>query len=130
MSKRDYYEILGISRQATPEELKKAYRKLAMKYHPDRNPDDSDKKAEIKFKEAKEAYEILNDPQKRAAYDQYGHAAVDPSMGGRGPGGFNGGAGFDDIFDIFGDIFGGREVRAKVNVAKIWGSAGRIYVTT
>ena len=102
MSKRDFYETLGVSRQASAEDLKKAYRKLAMKYHPDRNPDD--KSAEHKFKEAKEAYEILSDPQKRAAYDQYGHAAVEGGMGGR-PGG---GAGFDDIFDIFGDIFGGR----------------------
>ncbi|MFI4954290.1 MAG: molecular chaperone DnaJ [Gammaproteobacteria bacterium] len=104
MSKRDYYETLGVSRQATAEELKKAYRKLAMKHHPDRNPDD--KTSEHKFKEAKEAYEILSDPQKRAAYDQYGHAAIEGGMGGR-PGGFNAG-GFDDIFDIFGDIFGGR----------------------
>jgi molecular chaperone DnaJ len=103
-TKRDYYEILGITRQASQEEIKKAYRKLAMKFHPDRNSEDKD--AEHKFKEAKEAYEILSDEKKRAAYDQYGHAAVDPSMGGRGPGGFNAG-GFDDIFDIFGDIFGG-----------------------
>lgn len=103
MSKRDYYEVLGIERSASAEELKKAYRKKAMKYHPDRNQ--GDKKAEQNFKEAKEAYEILSDAQKRAAYDQYGHAAVDPSMSGRG--GFNQQAGFEDIFDIFGDIFGG-----------------------
>lgn len=107
MSKRDYYEILGLNRDATDEQIKKAYRKLAMKYHPDRNPDD--KSAEEKFKEAKEAYEILSDSQKRAAYDQFGHAGVDPSAGG---GGFRGGAGgfgdFADAFgDIFGDIFGG-----------------------
>jgi molecular chaperone DnaJ len=104
MSKRDYYEILGVSRDVDAKELKKAYRKLAMKYHPDRNPDDKD--ADAKFKEATEAYEILGDQQKRAAYDQYGHAGVDPSAGGGGFGG--GGANFSDIFgDVFGDIFGG-----------------------
>ena len=104
MSKRDYYEILGVSKNASDEEIKKAYRKLAMKYHPDRNPDD--KSAEEKFKEAKEAYEMLSDANKRAAYDRYGHAGVDPSAG---AGGFGGGAsGFADAFgDIFGDIFGG-----------------------
>lgn len=101
MSKRDYYEILGVERTVTEAELKKAYRRVAMKYHPDRNPDN--KEAEEKFKEANEAYEILSDAQKRAAYDQYGHAGVDPQMGGGG--GF-GGAGFSDIFDMFGDIFG------------------------
>jgi molecular chaperone DnaJ len=105
MSKRDYYEVLGVSRDVSEADLKKAYRRLAMKYHPDRNTDNSDD-AEAKFKEAKEAYEVLNDANKRAAYDQYGHAGVDPSMGGR-PGG-GGGAGFEDIFgDVFGDIFGG-----------------------
>jgi molecular chaperone DnaJ len=109
MSKRDYYETLGINLQASADEIKQAYRKLAMKHHPDRNSGDKD--AEQKFKEAKEAYEILSDEQKRRAYDQYGHAAVDPSMGGRGPGGFSGG-GFDDIFDIFGDIFGGNRAGA------------------
>ena len=104
MSKRDYYEILGVSGDVDAKELKKAYRKLAMKYHPDRNPDDKD--ADAKFKEATEAYEILGDQQKRAAYDQYGHAGVDPSAGGGGFGG--GGANFSDIFgDVFGDIFGG-----------------------
>ena len=104
MSKRDYYEVLGVAKGVDKKELKKAYRKVAMKYHPDRNPDDAD--AEEKFKEASEAYEILSDEQKRAAYDQYGHAGVDPSQGG---GGFGGGAGgFSDIFgDVFGDIFGG-----------------------
>lgn len=105
MSKRDYYETLGVSRQASAEQLKAAYRKLAMKHHPDRNP--GDEAAENKFKEAKEAYETLSDTRKRQAYDQYGHAGVDASMRG-GSGGFNGAAGFDDIFDIFGDIFGGR----------------------
>ena len=107
MSKKDYYETLGVARNASDAELKKAYRKLAMKYHPDRNPDD--KEAETKFKEVKEAHDILSDPQKRAAYDQFGHAGVDPSMGaGAGAGGFGGGASFSDIFgDVFGDIFGG-----------------------
>lgn len=103
MSKQDYYETLGVSRNASDDELKGAYRRLAMKYHPDRNPDSQE--AESKFKEAKEAYEILSDPRKRAAYDQFGHAGVDSAAGG---GGF-GGAGFRDIFDeVFGDIFGGR----------------------
>lgn len=104
MAKRDYYEVLGVDKNASEAEIKKAYRRLAMKYHPDRNP--GDKAAEERFKEAKEAYEVLSEPQRRAAYDQFGHAGVDPSMGG---GGFRGGtAGFGDIFDdIFGDIFGG-----------------------
>ncbi|MEY4481094.1 MAG: heat shock protein (Hsp40), co-chaperone with DnaK [Pseudomonadota bacterium] len=105
--KRDFYEILGVARNASDDEIKKSYRKMAMKYHPDRNPDS--KEAEGKFKEAKEAYEMLSDPQKRAAYDQYGHAGVDPNMGGFGGGGGGfGGGGFSDAFgDIFGDIFGG-----------------------
>jgi molecular chaperone DnaJ len=104
MSKRDYYEVLGVSRDASDADLKKAYRRLAMKYHPDRNTGD-DADTEAKFKEAKEAYEILSNASKRAAYDQYGHAGVDPSMGGR-PGA--GAGGFEDIFgDVFGDIFGG-----------------------
>ena len=106
MSKRDFYEILGVNRDASDEEIKKAYRKLAMKFHPDRNPDNP--KAEEHFKEAKEAYEILSDGQKRAAYDQYGHAGVDPQAGmGGGFGG--GGGGFADAFGgIFDEIFGGR----------------------
>ena len=106
MAKRDYYEILGVAKNASDDELKKAYRKLAMKYHPDRNPDS--KEAEEKFKEAKEAYEMLSDAQKRAAYDRFGHAGVDPNSGmGAGMGGA-GGAGFADAFgDIFGEIFGG-----------------------
>jgi molecular chaperone DnaJ len=105
MAKRDFYEILGVAKNASDEEIKKAYRKLAMKHHPDRNPDD--KKAEDSFKEAKEAYEMLSDADKRAAYDRYGHAGVDPNMGGAGFGGANMG-GFADAFgDIFGDIFGG-----------------------
>ena len=104
MAKRDYYEILGVNRDASEEELKKAYRKLAMKHHPDRNPDNP--KAEEHFKEAKEAYEILSDEQKRAAYDQFGHAGVDPSAG-PGPGGAGFGNFSDAFGDIFGDIFGG-----------------------
>lgn len=101
-NKRDFYEILGIAKNATDDEIKKAYRKMAMKYHPDRNPDSKD--AEANFKEAKEAYEMLSDPQKKAAYDQYGHAGVDPNMGGFGGAGAQG---FGDAFgDIFGDIFG------------------------
>jgi molecular chaperone DnaJ len=105
MAKRDFYEILGVAKGASEEEIKKSYRKLAMKYHPDRNPDN--KEAEEKFKEVKEAYEMLTNPEKREAYDRYGHAGVDPNMGGGG--GFGGGAGgFGDAFgDIFGDIFGG-----------------------
>jgi molecular chaperone DnaJ len=107
MAKRDFYEILGVAKTASEEDIKKAYRKLAMKYHPDRNPDN--KEAEEKFKEVKEAYEMLTNPEKREAYDRYGHAGVDPNMGGGGFGGFGGGAGgFGDAFgDIFGDIFGG-----------------------
>ncbi len=104
MAKRDYYEVLGVAKGASADEIKKAYRKLAMKHHPDRNPDD--KTAEEKFKEASEAYEILSDEDKRAAYDRHGHAGVDPNMGAGGFGG--GGANFSDIFgDVFGDIFGG-----------------------
>ena len=104
MPKKDYYEVLSINRDASEEEIKKSYRKLAMKHHPDRNPDNP--KSEDHFKEAKEAYEVLSDTQKRAAYDQYGHAATDGSMGGGGFGAGNGAAGFD-FSDIFGDIFGG-----------------------
>lgn len=114
-AKKDYYEVLGVNRDASEEEIKKAFKKLAMKYHPDRNPDNP--KAEESFKEAKEAYEVLSDDQKRAAYDQYGHAGVDPSMGGgAGFGGFGGG-GFSDAFgDIFGDIFGGGRGGQRSNV--------------
>jgi len=109
-AKRDYYEVLGVNRDADDDVIKKAYRKLAMKHHPDRNLDD--KSAEGKFKEAKEAYEILSDAQKRAAYDQYGHAGVDPSMGaGRGTGSFS-----DAFGDIFGDIFGQAQGRGRSGV--------------
>jgi molecular chaperone DnaJ len=110
MSKRDYYDVLGVARGAGEDEIKKAYRKHAMKHHPDRNQGDSAKKSEERFKECKEAYEMLSDPQKRAAYDQYGHAGVDPNLGARGPDGFGGG--FAEAFgDIFGDIFGGAGAR-------------------
>ncbi|MDB2622402.1 molecular chaperone DnaJ [Flavobacteriales bacterium] len=103
MAKRDYYEVLGVGKGATDKELKKSYRKLAIKYHPDKNPDD--KGAEAKFKEAAEAYEVLNNPDKRARYDQYGHAGLEG--GGFGGGGFGGGGmNMDDIFSQFGDIFG------------------------
>ncbi|QJD72087.1 molecular chaperone DnaJ [Marinobacterium sp. LSUCC0821] len=103
MDKQDYYELLDVPRDASDRDIKKAYRRLAMKYHPDRNPDDKD--AELKFKEINEAYEVLSDAQKKAAYDQFGHAGVN-GQGGMGGGGFEGG--FGDIFgDVFGDIFGG-----------------------
>ncbi len=105
-TKRDYYEILGVPKNASDEEIKKAYRKLAMKHHPDRNQGE-DKGSEAKFKEAKEAYEMLSDGDKRAAYDQYGHAGVDPNMRGAGGPGAEGFGGFAEAFgDIFGDIFG------------------------
>lgn len=104
MSKRDYYEVLGVARNASEADIKKAYRRLAMKHHPDRNPDD--KASEESFKEAKEAYEVLTDAQKRGVYDQYGHAGLDPHRGGGS--GFASGDVFGDIFgDVFGDIFGG-----------------------
>jgi len=109
MSKRDYYEVLGVNRSAEENEIKKAYRKLAMKHHPDRNSGNTE--SEALFKEAKEAYEILTDANKRAAYDQYGHAGVDSSAGGGA-----GAQGFGDAFsDIFGDIFGGRGGRSNVH---------------
>ena len=103
--KRDYYEVLGVSKTATEAEIKKAYRKLAMKYHPDYNP--GDKEAEEKFKEINEAHEVLSDPEKRQRYDQYGFAGVDPNYGAGQGGGFGGGFGGVDLGDIFGDIFGG-----------------------
>jgi molecular chaperone DnaJ len=110
--KRDYYEILGVNRDASEEDIKKSYRKMAMKHHPDRNPDSKD--SEEKFKEAKEAYEVLSNAEKRRAYDAYGHAGVNPQMGGMGGDGAGMG-GFADAFgDIFGDIFGGGRTRSNV----------------
>ncbi|MCF7796325.1 MAG: molecular chaperone DnaJ [Lentisphaeria bacterium] len=105
MSKRDYYEVLGVSRDASKDEIKKAYRKLAIKYHPDKNA--GDKTAETKFKEAAEAYAVLNDENKRAQYDRFGHAGMQGGGAGGGFGGFSGGMTMDDIFEQFGDIFGG-----------------------
>lgn len=128
MAKRDYYEILGVDRQASQEDLKKAYRKMAMKYHPDRNP--GDKAAEAHFKEVNEAYEVLKDDQKKAAYDRFGHAAFDPSMGGFGGGArragsgggadfeFNFGGNFSDIFEeVFGDFMGGHSQRGRAGAS-------------
>src|SRR5258707_5948614 len=109
MAKKDFYEVLGVNRDASDDDIKKSYRKLAMKFHPDRNPDNP--KSEAQFKEAKEAYEVLCDPNKRAAYDQYGHAGVDPSAGA----GAAGMGGFADAFGgIFGDIFGGGPRRSQL----------------
>ena len=106
--KRDYYEVLGLKKGASDDEIKKAFRKMAMKYHPDKNP--GDKTAEEQFKEVNEAYSVLSDPDKKSKYDRFGHAGVDPNagFGGGGFGGFGGGSGgFDDIFDMFGSMFGG-----------------------
>lgn len=113
--KRDYYEVLGVAKTATADEIKKAYRKKAIQYHPDKNP--GDKEAEEKFKEAAEAYEVLSDPQKRQRYDQFGHAGMD------GMGGFRGGQGMsmEDIFSQFGDIFGG----AGFDLGDLFGGGGR-----
>ena len=106
MKKRDYYEVLGVDKKASADEIKKAYRKKAIQYHPDKNP--GDKEAEEKFKEAAEAYDVLSNPEKRARYDQFGHAGVSGAAGNGGPfGGFSGGMSMDDIFSMFGDIFGG-----------------------
>ncbi|MDL2213617.1 molecular chaperone DnaJ, partial [Bacteroides sp. OttesenSCG-928-N06] len=107
MTKRDYYEVLEVAKDASADEIKKAYRKKAIQYHPDKNP--GDKTAEEKFKEAAEAYEVLSNPDKRSRYDQFGHAGVSGAAGNGGPfGGFSGGMSMDDIFSMFGDIFGGR----------------------
>lgn len=104
--KRDYYEVLEVTKESTVEEIKKAYRKKAIQYHPDKNP--GDKEAEEKFKEAAEAYDVLSNPDKRARYDQFGHAGMSGAAGNGGPfGGFSGGMSMDDIFSMFGDIFGG-----------------------
>ena len=107
MAKNDYYQTLGVGREATAAEIKKAYKKLAMKHHPDRNQ--GDKASEKKFKELSEAYEVLSDDNKRQTYNQFGHEGMDSRFGGGGgAGGFSGGGGFNDIFgDVFGDIFGG-----------------------
>lgn len=124
MAKRDYYEVLGLAKNASEDEIKKAYRKMAMKFHPDRNPDNAG--AEGKFKEAKEAYEVLSDAEKRAAYDRYGHAGVDPSMAGGGGQGFSGG--FAEAFgDIFGDIFGGSRGGARQGGAQVYRGADLRY---
>ena len=126
MAKQDLYETLGLTKGASEDEIKKAYRKLAMKYHPDRNPDN--KEAEAKFKEIKEAYEILTDSQKRAAYDQYGFAGIDPSQaagggfGGFSRGGFSGSGGFDDIGDLFSEIFGASRGRGGARNAAYRGA--------
>ena len=118
MAKQDYYAVLGVGREASADELKKAYRKLAMQYHPDRNP--GDKTAEARFKEAGEAYDVLKDDTKRAAYDRYGHAAFEG--GGPGAGGFDfgaGGAGLGDIFEqVFGDAFGGGGRRGRARTGE------------
>ena len=119
-NKRDYYEVLGVDKKASAEEIKKAYRKSAMKYHPDRNP--GDKTAEEKFKELGEAYEVLSDDQKRARYDQFGFAGVDPNYGGGAGGygdfgGFGGFGGFGDLGDIFGEFFGGGSRRQSAQNA-------------
>lgn len=116
MAKPDLYEVLGVSRDASERDIKKAYKRMAMKYHPDRTKGDKD--LELKFKEVKTAYEVLMDPQKRAAYDQYGHAAFEQGQGGFGGGGA-GAADFADIFgDVFGDIFGGGGRRGRAQAAR------------
>ncbi len=125
MAKRDFYEILGVAKNASEEEIKKSYRKLAMKYHPDRNPDS--KESEEKFKEVKEAYEMLTNPEKREAYDRYGHAGVDPNMGAGGGGGFGGGGFADSFGDIFGDIFGGGGGRGRSGGPQVYRGADLRY---
>ncbi|MBC7706809.1 MAG: molecular chaperone DnaJ, partial [Rhodoferax sp.] len=121
MAKRDYYETLGVPKNASDEEIKKSYRKMAMKHHPDRNQGDSSKGSEEKFKDAKEAYEMLSDSQKRAAYDQYGHAGVDPNMRGAGGPGTEGFGGFAEAFgDIFGDMFGQQRGRGAAGGRQVF----------
>ena len=123
MAKRDFYDVLGVAKNASEDEIKKAYRKLAMKYHPDRNPDS--KTAEEKFKEVKEAYEVLSDEQKREAYDRFGHAGVDPNMN---MGGHPGAADFTDAFgDIFGDIFGGGRSQQRSSGPQMYRGADLRY---
>jgi molecular chaperone DnaJ len=127
MSKRDYYEILGVTKEASDDAIKKAYRKLAMKFHPDRVstlPDAEKKQAEDKFKELQEAYAVLSDPQKKQMYDQFGHAGVGGNSAGGGFNGFEGfsGAGFEDIFDVFGDFFGGRGRSSRSSNAAMRGA--------
>ena len=128
-NKRDYYEVLGLEKGASVDEIKKAYRKMAMKYHPDRNPDDP--AAEEKFKEVGEAYEVLSDEDKRARYDQFGHAGVDPNFNaGYGGGGFGGFGGFGDFGDIFSDFFGGGGGRSSANAPRRGENVGiRLEVT-
>lgn len=127
--KRDYYEVLGLEKSASDDEIKKAYRKLAKKYHPDMNPGDAE--AEKNFKEVNEAYDVLSDSDKKAKYDQYGHAAFDPASGGFGGGGFGGGFGFDgfDISDIFSSFFGGGTSSGRRNNGPIRGDDVRLRIT-
>ena len=116
MEKRDYYEVLEVEKTASVEEIKKAYRKKAIQYHPDKNP--GDKVAEEKFKEAAEAYDVLSNADKRARYDQFGHAGMSGAAGNGGPfGGFSEGMSMDDIFSMFGDIFGASEADSVVSEA-------------
>ncbi|MFV0505209.1 MAG: molecular chaperone DnaJ [Bacteroidales bacterium] len=126
MSKRDYYEVLGVSKDASTDELKKAYRKLAIKYHPDKNP--GDKEAELKFKEAAEAYDVLSTPEKKQRYDQFGHSGMGGQSGGFGGGFGGGGMDMDDIFNMFGDLFGGRRGGSTRGARQSQGSDLRVRV--